>query len=65
MTQPDRQWVAVKNVSTVNSVICGCIVGPFDCEHKAGAYCALAVIGSLGYEKWFVRELQKPAFGEE
>jgi hypothetical protein len=58
---PKPQWVAVKNVSTTGSTICGCIVGPFTNEHIAGAYCEEAVKGSLGYEKWFVRELLYPA----
>ena len=56
-------WIAIKVVTTENgSIIVGCSVGPFKTEGAAIGYAARAVVGSLGYEKWVVRELQKPAF---
>lgn len=56
------KWTATKIVTRENgSTIIGCVVGPFDSEIDAVNYTTRAAVGSLGYEKWLVRELQPPA----
>ncbi len=55
-------WIVLKTVKREDgSVIIGCSVGPFKKLCDAVAFSAAAEIGSLGYEKWLVKELLKPA----
>ena len=55
-------YITIKIViAESGSLIIGCTVGPFESEKAAETYAAHAMVGSLGYEKWLVRELQVPA----
>ena len=51
-------WVVVK---VIEGRLIGCVVGSFETEQAAEEYAAKAVAGSLGYEKWLVKELQTPS----
>ncbi len=53
-------WVAVKVVLAGAAPIIGCVAGPFDNRQAAEDYGEKAVYGSLGYERWIVRELEAP-----
>jgi hypothetical protein len=48
-------------VKLVDDRIIGAVIGPFKYAEDAEAYAVVASKFSLGYEKWEVRELQKPA----
>lgn len=54
-------WAVVKIVDAGIGKFVGCIVGPFETDHAAYEYAKKAGLSSLGYEKWVVRELQKPS----
>jgi hypothetical protein len=51
------KWVVAK---VVDNQLLGCVVGPFKTATEAQAYGERAGLYSLGYEKWEVRQLQKP-----
>ncbi len=51
-------WVVIK---VVDHRIIGCAVGPFDTQEAADKYGELAVVGSLGYEKWISKEVLPPS----
>ncbi len=54
-------WIVIKVVvNTGAPPIIGVAVGPFETEDDAHAYVDAAVIGSLGYENWQVKELETP-----
>jgi len=54
----DGVWVVLKIVEGKVTLV----VGPFPTEMKAGIYSNQAIIGSLGYEKWEVHEVERPNF---
>jgi len=53
-----KVWAVVK---IVDGRMVGCMVGPFKTERAAEIYAERASFACLGYEKWVVRELQKPS----
>lgn len=53
-------WIVIKVVvNTGAPPIIGVAVGPFDTRLEAEQYAAKAVVASLGYENWIIKELEK------
>ena len=55
-------WVVVKDVTMADGTHDGLAIGPFTSKEEAELHIKQSTAGSLGYEKWTVWRLEKPAF---